>query len=209
MSVTVKTGPAPPERDSNLGRRGTGPAKARQRGQRGIDQGADQFVGRRLGQPLRRRGDLLPGARGMMSVPLPPLTDEFAVEPLFAALLVAAVGAAVVREMDPGKVNGPPPGERSRLGATGPEGHWTVLPPGTRRVTAVVRAKWLTMGQPNPPVPSFRSGVRMRGARGLRSCTAMPMPSGPSVSRPAVSKPLDSPFSAPQRSRSITSSPQA
>lgn len=122
MSVTVKTGLAPPERDSNLGRRGTGPAKARQRGQRGIDQGADQFVGRRLGQPLRRRGDLLPGARGMMSVPLPPLTDEFAVEPLFAALLVAAVGAAVVREMDPGKVNGPPQGSAAALALPGQKG---------------------------------------------------------------------------------------
>lgn len=40
------------------------------------------------------------------------------------------------------------------------------------RVTLVVWARWLTTGQPNPPVPPFRSGVRMRGACGLRSFTA-------------------------------------
>ncbi|WP_406322769.1 LLM class flavin-dependent oxidoreductase [Streptomyces sp. NBC_01637] len=55
------------------------------------------------------------------------------------------------------------------------------LPLGARRVTAVVRARWLTMGQPHPPVPPFKLGVRMRGTCGLRSCTATPMPSGPPV----------------------------
>lgn len=48
----------------------------------------------------------------------------------------------------------------------------TVLPPAAQRMTAVVRARRLTMGQPKPPPEPIKSGVRMRGHRGLVSPTA-------------------------------------
>ena len=50
----------------------------------------------------------------------------------------------------------------------------TVLPPDGWRVTVAARLRWLTMGQPKPSVPS-RSGVCMRGAWELWSCTATSM----------------------------------
>ncbi len=43
----------------------------------------------------------------------------------------------------------------------------TVLPPSAGCVTAVARARRLTMGQPKPPVAPVRSGVRVWGASGL------------------------------------------
>ncbi len=50
-----------------------------------------------------------------------------------------------------------------------------VLPPDGQRVTDVARARRLTVGQPKPPVPPFRSGVHIRGVCGLdRQCPLEP-----------------------------------
>lgn len=56
---------------------------------------------------------------------------------------------------------------RARSASSGQEGAHGL--PAWWRVTAVACARWLTMGQPKPPVPPWRSGTRSRGPWGQDS----------------------------------------
>lgn len=69
-----------------------------------------------------------------------------------------------------------------------------VLPPVGGWVTWVVWARRLTTGQPKPPVPPFKSGVRMRGGCVLASWTATS-----TLSKPAVRSTVQVPLGVAQR----------